>query len=77
VALFYMNKVVRADPAFREVSKRVAALGGGPGRPPAEGEVRGAARPVNGVAAGRSPAPRSPSGAAAPAPGVKKNIGYL
>ncbi|HYD41748.1 MAG TPA: tetratricopeptide repeat protein [Anaeromyxobacter sp.] len=84
VALFYLQKVARADPAYREVGGRVSALGGGPGKPPPEGEARTAAaaaapRPANGVA---RPAPARPPAAAsaappAPAMGAKKNIGYL
>ncbi|WP_242396436.1 tetratricopeptide repeat protein, partial [Anaeromyxobacter oryzisoli] len=34
-ALYYLQKVNRSDPAFRDVARRVQALGGGPGRPPA------------------------------------------
>jgi tetratricopeptide (TPR) repeat protein len=81
VALFYLQKVAKIDPSFRDVAKRVAALGGGPGRPPPESEARGAARPANGAAApGRASAsPRSsgPAAPGAPAAGAKKNIGYL
>jgi tetratricopeptide (TPR) repeat protein len=73
-ALHYFNRVAKVDPAFRDAAKRVAALGGGPGRPPPE-DVRppprppagGAARP-GGAPAGRPVAPSGPS---------KKNIGYL
>jgi tetratricopeptide (TPR) repeat protein len=34
-ALWYFQKVVRADPRFRDARARVEALGSGPGRPPA------------------------------------------
>jgi tetratricopeptide (TPR) repeat protein len=90
VGLHYLNKVVRADPAYRDTAARVKGLGGGPGKPPAEGEARTAAavsapRPVNGSALGaRPPAPARPAAGrptiSAPAPtplGSKKNIGYL
>jgi tetratricopeptide (TPR) repeat protein len=71
-ALHYFQRVAKADPAFRDASKRIAALGGGPGRPPAD-DGRPAAR---GPAAARPAA--TPSGAARPAaPAPKKNIGYL
>jgi tetratricopeptide (TPR) repeat protein len=33
-ALWYFQKVLRADPRFRDVRDVVARLGGGPGRPP-------------------------------------------
>jgi tetratricopeptide (TPR) repeat protein len=67
VALHYLQRVVKADPAFRDAAKRVAALGGGPGRPPPdEPKPRAAARTV-------PPGARPP-----PPPGAaKKNIGYL
>jgi tetratricopeptide (TPR) repeat protein len=62
-ALFHLQKVNKLDPAFREVAARVKALGGGPGRPPAD-------------AGGRSPAPTIAPPPRPPA-GPKKNIGYL
>jgi tetratricopeptide (TPR) repeat protein len=66
VALWYLHKVVKVDGAYRDVSRRVASLGGGPGRPPAD-EARPAA-----------PAPAAPAPRPAPAAaGPKKNIGYL
>ncbi|MGC3997927.1 MAG: tetratricopeptide repeat protein [Anaeromyxobacter sp.] len=90
VGLFHFQKVARADGAYRDVAARIAALGGGPGRPPAD-EPRPAARPANG-AAPRAAAPNLPrpgSAAVRPAPAApprptpaaappgKKNIGYL
>jgi tetratricopeptide (TPR) repeat protein len=35
-ALWYLNKVVRADRTFRDAAAQLAALGGGAGRPPPE-----------------------------------------
>jgi tetratricopeptide (TPR) repeat protein len=35
-ALFYLQKVLRADPRYRDAQAMAARLGGGPGRPPAE-----------------------------------------
>jgi tetratricopeptide (TPR) repeat protein len=79
VGLHYLQKVARIDPTYRDVGARVQGLGGGPGKPPPEGEARTAAsaavaRPVNGVAARTTPARPVP---AAPPPAAKKNIGYL
>ena len=84
VALHYLQRVLRSDPAYRDAAMRVRALGGGAGRPPPEGEARTAAalaapRPVNGAVAGARPAaarPAVPAPGPAPAPS-KKNIGYL
>jgi tetratricopeptide (TPR) repeat protein len=66
-ALYFFQRVVKADPAFRDASRRATALGGGPGRAPPE-DARPGARP-----------PRPPAGAPARAvaPAPKKNIGYL
>jgi tetratricopeptide (TPR) repeat protein len=83
-ALWFLQKLAKIDPAYREVSAKVAALGGGPGRPPAE-FAAAAARSAGGAPKpGAKPAPRpgaAPPKAAAPAttpvPGSKKNIGYL
>jgi tetratricopeptide (TPR) repeat protein len=80
VGLFYLQKVAKADPAYRDVKSRVEAMGGGPGKPPPEGEARttaaaAAPRPVNGVAA-RAAAAR-PVTAPKPVASAKKNIGYL
>ena len=83
-ALYYFQRVAKADPAFRDAGKRAAALGGGPGRPPAEdvraAQARQAARPP--AAPRPAPAPPSPPPTAArpippPAGAPKKNIGYL
>jgi tetratricopeptide (TPR) repeat protein len=35
-ALWYLNKVVKADPRFRDAARMLARLGGGAGRPPPE-----------------------------------------
>ncbi|MBI5068481.1 MAG: tetratricopeptide repeat protein [Deltaproteobacteria bacterium] len=35
-ALWYLHKVVRAEPGFRDAAARLATLGGGPGRAPPE-----------------------------------------
>jgi len=72
-ALYYFQRVSKADPAFRDTRKRAAALGGGPGRPPPED------------ARGSSPAPphaaplplAAPARPAPPGGAPKKNIGYL
>jgi tetratricopeptide (TPR) repeat protein len=77
VALHYFQKVARGDAAFRDVRRRVEALGGGPGRPPPDDPQP----PSNGAAtrgqlaapAGQAPPPAPPPGAS----GRKKNIGYL
>jgi len=66
VALWYFQKVAKADAGYRQATQRVAALGGGPGRPPAD--EAGAA---TGSRAG-APGPAKPA-----VPGAKKNIGYL
>jgi len=73
VALHYLQKVARVDPAYRDVAARVKALGGGAGRPPAEGEARttaaaAAPRPINGTAPGARAAPRP----AAPRPAAPR-----
>jgi tetratricopeptide (TPR) repeat protein len=84
-ALWCFQKVARTDPGYRDVAGRIAALGGGPGRPPAG--MGPASRPV--VGPGRpgaipvaSPRAASPAAAASQAPvasppGPKKNIGFL
>ncbi len=66
-ALWCFQRVAKADPAFREVAQRIAALGGGPGRQPPDERPRPPAAP------GRAPPPRPGPAPAAP----KKNIGYL
>ena len=82
-ALYYFQRVAKADPAYRDAGKRAAALGGGPGRPPPEDR---AARPAAGAPPRPGAAPR-PAAAPSPAPASrppppsggapKKNIGYL
>jgi tetratricopeptide (TPR) repeat protein len=85
-ALYYFQKVAKAAPTYRDAAARAAALGGGPGRPPAE-DARAA---VRGAAAGRAgavPRPAAPAEGAPPPPAArpvpppggapKKNIGYL
>jgi tetratricopeptide (TPR) repeat protein len=77
VALWYLQKAAKADPGFRDVGKRVAALGGGPGRPPADAEGGASPRPAA-RAATSPPRPAAPPPAPKPAgAGPKKNIGYL
>jgi tetratricopeptide (TPR) repeat protein len=69
-ALYYLQKVARADPAFRDAAKRIVGMGGGAGRaPPEEQRPAGAPRPPATAPAARPPA--SAGGA------QKKNIGYL
>ncbi len=74
-ALYYFQRVAKADAAYRDAAKHAAELGGGPGRPPPE-EARAAARPAPGapLVPPRPPAVRP---AAAPGGAPKKNIGYL
>jgi tetratricopeptide (TPR) repeat protein len=67
-ALYYFQRVAKADPAFREVAQRVAALGGGPGRAPPDERPRAAS-----AAGGRAPPPRP----VPPPASNKKNIGFL
>jgi tetratricopeptide (TPR) repeat protein len=86
VGLWFLQKVLKLDPGYRDVAGRVASLGGGPGTPPADlagpgkpGGPRRAAAPSGGS--------ESPAGASAPAgvaqtpaagvAGAKKNIGFL
>jgi pilus assembly protein FimV len=84
-ALHHLQKVVRADPGYRDAAARVRALGGGPGRPPADADPHPAAapRPPNGAAArpaaapARPPAPARAAPPPAAPPAGKKNIGYL
>jgi tetratricopeptide (TPR) repeat protein len=66
-ALYYFQRVAKADAAFRAVAERVAALGGGAGRAPPDDQPRAPA-----ASGGRSPPPQIPRAS----PG-KKNIGYL
>jgi tetratricopeptide (TPR) repeat protein len=65
-ALWYLNKVVKADPGFRDAAALLASLGGGPGRPPPDAE--GGPPP---------PAPTSTDPRGGGAGGPKRNIGYL
>jgi len=60
-ALWYLQKVVKADPGYRDTKALVARLGGGPGRPPEPPPTRGGAGPAS----------------APTAAGAKKNIGYV
>jgi tetratricopeptide (TPR) repeat protein len=86
-ALFFFQKLARIDPSYRDISGKVAALGGGPGKAPPE-FAAAATRPSGGAPPGapgaaarpaaKPPAPSKPSGPAlTPVPGSKKNIGYL
>lgn len=79
-ALFFFQKLARIDPAYRDVGRKVAALGGGPGKPPPE-FAAAAARPAGAApkpgAPNKPAAPRPASPAVTPIPGSKKNIGYL
>jgi len=54
VALHYLQRVLRADPGYRDAKGRVERLGGGPGRPPA-GE---AARPAPGEGSAQKNGPK-------------------
>jgi len=69
VALFVFQKIARVDPAYREVGDRIAALGGGPGKPPRD------ERPTAVPRTSTSPGTARPAAAASTA--GKKNIGYL
>ncbi len=75
VALWYLQKVVKADAGYRQAGQRLAALGGGPGRPPADeaGAPQASPRPISAPASGPSAVTRP----AALGAGPKKNIGYL
>jgi len=79
VGLWYFQKVARVDPAYRQVAARVAGLGGGAGKAPADEAGRSEARtPANGAAGAPGTPAARPAAAAPPAnPGPKKNIGYL
>jgi tetratricopeptide (TPR) repeat protein len=70
VALHHFQKVAKADAAFRDVARRIADLGGGPGRAPPDERPRA----PNGAPA-RPPPAAARSGP--PPAGTKKNIGYL
>ena len=83
-ALWCFQKVARSEPSYRDTAGRVAALGGGPGRPPpgmaapASRAVAGAGRPALANAGRQAP---SQAATAKPPPGglpgPKKNIGFL
>jgi len=85
-ALFFFQKLGKVDPAYRDVSAKVASLGGGAGTLPPEfaarpaaGRPAAAAKPAPGARpAARPAAAGRPAGpASTPVPGTKKNIGYL
>lgn len=79
-ALWFYQKLARTDPAYRDVGKKVSALGGGPGKVPPEFDTAAAkaAAPSAARPSARPGAPpRSPGPAPTPVPGSKKNIGYL
>ena len=89
-ALWCYQKVVRLEPRYRDVAARIAALGGGPGRPPpgmssaAPRTLAGPPRPGSVAAGAQHPAQAARPAAAAvtqgpasPPPGPKKNIGFL
>jgi tetratricopeptide (TPR) repeat protein len=63
-ALYFLQKVVKADPAYRDAKALVAQLGGGPGKAPADAE-------------GARPAGAEASASSASRMGPKKNIGYV
>ncbi|HET6922990.1 MAG TPA: tetratricopeptide repeat protein, partial [Anaeromyxobacteraceae bacterium] len=60
-ALWYLQKIAKVDPGYRDAGAATARLGGGPGRPPVDLEARAAVRAAAGP----------------PRPGAKKNIGYV
>ncbi len=77
-ALYYFQKVAKADPAFRDAASRVSGLGGGAGKPPSE--RAGRPTPHAGTPAARTqppPSARPQAPAASPSGATKKNIGYL
>ena len=84
-ALWCYQRVARTDPTYRDAAGRIAALGGGPGRPPAGMGATTETRAV--VGPGRTGAipvtaprttPRTAASAPPPGPpGPKKNIGFL
>jgi tetratricopeptide (TPR) repeat protein len=45
VGLWFLQRVAKLDPSFREVAAKIQALGGGPGRPPAAPPAAAPARP--------------------------------
>jgi tetratricopeptide (TPR) repeat protein len=75
-ALWYLHRTAQADAGFRDVRARLAALGGGPGRPPPDAEA--AARPaVRAAPNGPARPAAAPAAARSAGAGSKKNIGYL
>lgn len=70
-SLWYLQKIVKVDPRYRDAVARVERLGGGPGRPPPDLEARAAVR-----TAGAAP-PRPGARPGGPESGAKKNIGYV
>jgi len=79
-ALHFLHKVLKGDPAYRDAKKKLARLGGGPGRPPPVEEPArptADARPQGVRAAPAVPAEPKAAPRSAPGAGPKKNIGYL
>ncbi len=85
-ALWCFQKVARLDPGYRDTASHVAALGGGPGRPPAGMaapaglQVGGPGRPGAIPRAAPHQAPAAAVASQPPLgspPGPKKNIGFL
>ncbi len=74
VALWFFQKICKVDARYRDAKAQVDRLGGGPGRPPADGE--GARNPLRPPGAAPRPSER-PAPAPAEKPGAKKNIGYV
>ena len=68
-ALFVFQKIAKVDASYREVAERIAALGGGPGRPPRDERPTSVPRTSTSPGTARPAAPASTAG--------KKNIGYL
>ncbi|HZZ85694.1 MAG TPA: tetratricopeptide repeat protein [Anaeromyxobacteraceae bacterium] len=69
-ALFFLQKIIRLDPRYRDVGRAVARLGGGPGRSP---DAPAAAAPASPAGPEATPAP-APAGGR---PGPRKKIGYV
>jgi tetratricopeptide (TPR) repeat protein len=82
-ALFFFQKLAKIDPAYRDVTGKVAALGGGPGKVPAEfaaAAARPAAKPPGAATAGGGAArpaakPVAPAKPAPARPGAAKPAG--
>ena len=75
-ALYYFQRAAKADPGFRDAAARASALGGGPGRAPAE-EPRPPGLRSGGEGGRAAGAGRPPAAPPRPAGPPKKNIGYL